>query len=122
MVLLVKDDLCRMKGAKGSRFAMPAPWGIEFEKDVVIVVDHQVLIIVGYDDLDRTFLLLGNWLRFNACLHFAVHEILHKSTNVIVSEFLVLVEREFLVLDCFLDGECWPFVDLKVQIPGVCTE
>ena len=45
-----------------------------------------------------------------------------KRTHIVVSELLVLIEGELLVLDGLLDGECGPLVNLEVQITRVCAE
>ena len=41
---------------------MAAPWGVEFEEDVIFVVDDDVFVVVGYDYLDWTFLFLRDGL------------------------------------------------------------
>lgn len=101
---------------------MAAPWCVEFEEYVVLIVDDDVFVIVGNDHLDVTFLLLGDGLRFDAGLHLAVNELLDECGHVVVGELLALVEGEFLVLHGFLDGEGGPFVDFEVQVAGVGAE
>jgi len=40
------------------RFAVTAPWGVEFHENVFISLHHDILVVVRYDDFDGTVLLL----------------------------------------------------------------
>lgn len=104
------------------RFAVTAPWCIVLEKDVVLVVDDYIFVVVGDNDLDVAFLLFGNGLGFDAGLHLAVNEFLDECTHVIMGEFLALIEGEFLVLHGLLDGESGPLVHFQVQVTSVGAE
>ena len=104
------------------RLAVSAPRGIKFKKHVVVIVDHNILIAVGYNNLNGVFLLFWNRLRLDAWIDFTVDEILHECAHVIHSKLLTLVIWELLVLDSFLDGKGGPFVYLQVEIAGVSTE
>lgn len=110
------------KGKRDIRFAVAAPWGIEFQQDVLVLVNDNVFIVVCHHDLNGTFLLFRDGLGFDAGLDLAVNEVLDESTNVLLGQFLALVEGEFLVLDGFLDGEGGPFVDFEVEVAGVGAE
>lgn len=88
----------------------------------MIVFHDDFLVVVGYDDLDWTFLLLWDRLGLDTWFHLAVNEILDESSNVVVSDLLALVVGEFLVLNGLLDSECGPLVDLQVQVASVCAE
>ena len=72
--------------------------------------------------MDRPLLFLWNWLRLDASLDLAVHEVLHELANVLGSELLSLGEGELEVLDGFLDGKCRELVRLEVEVTGVSTK
>lgn len=104
------------------RFAVTAPGGVEFEQNIVVVVQNNFLVIVGYHDLNRALLLLWNRLRLDAGVNLAVNKFLDESANVVVCDFLVLVKGKFLVLDSLLDSECGPFAIFEVQVTSVCAK
>ena len=112
----------KVDGKGNLRFAVSAPGCIEFEKNVVLIVDHNIFVAMGHNDLNSIFLFFRNWLRLDAWLDFAVNKILHECTNVVHGKLLALVIWELLVLDGFLDGKGGPFVNLKVEIAGVSTK
>lgn len=101
---------------------MTAPWCVKFEEDVVLIIDDYVFVIMGDNDLDVAFLLLGNRLRLDTGLHLAINEILDECTNIIGGELLALVKGEFLVLHGLLNGESGPLVNFEVQITSVSAE
>ena len=104
------------------RFAVTAPRGVEFEKNIVIVIQNNFLVVVGYHDLNRALLLLWNRLRLDAGVNLALNKLLDESANLVVRNFLVLVKGEFLVLDSLLDSKCGPFAIFEVEVTSVCTE
>ena len=104
------------------RFAVTAPWGIEFEKNIIVVVQNDFLVIVGYHDLDRALLLLRNRLRLDAGVNLALHKLLDESADLVVRDFLGLVKGEFLVLESLLDSKCGPFAIFEVEVTSVCAE
>lgn len=104
------------------RFAVTAPWGIELEENIMVIVHNNVLVIVGYNNLHWAFLLLGNRLGLDAWVNLAVNEVLDEFADVIVGDLHVLVERKLLVLDGLLNGKRGPLVDFEVQITSVCAE
>ena len=104
------------------RFAVTAPGGVEFEENIVVVVQNNFLVIVGYHDLNRTLLLLWNWLRLDAGVNFALNKFLDEGADLVVCDFLGLVKGEFLVLNSLLDSKCGPFAVFEVEITSVCAE
>lgn len=98
---------------------MTAPWCVKFEENILLVVDDNVLVVVCYDDLDGTTLLLRDWLRLDAGLNLAINEVLNECSNIIVGELLGLVEWELLVLDGFLDGKGGPLAVFEIEITSV---
>ena len=110
------------EGRRDERFTVTAPWRIEFEKDIILGVDYDVLIVFSHNNLDGAFLLLRDRLRLDTWLNFAVEETLDKGTNVLLGELLFLVEGELLVLDGFLDSEGGEHAVLEVQVFGVCAK
>lgn len=77
---------------------------------------------MGHNNLDRAFLRLGNGLRLDARLNFAVDKVLDEFSNVVVCNLLGLVIWEFQILHGFLDREGGEFISFKVKVPGVGTE
>ena len=104
------------------RFAVTTPWGVELEKNIVLIVQNNLFVVVGHNDLNRALLLLGNRLRLDAGVDLAVNEVLDECANIVVCKLLTLVKGEFLVLDSLLDGEGGPFAIFEVQITGMCAK
>ena len=101
---------------------MAAPRGVKLEEDIFLVVDDDFLVVVGYHNLDITFLFLGDWLGLDAWLDLARDEIVDELANVFCCELLALVKGEFLILDGFLDRKGGPFIGFEVQVGGVCAK
>lgn len=98
---------------------MAAPGSVEFDENVFIGFHDDVFVVVRYDDLDGTVLLLGDWLALDAGLDLAVDEVLDEITDFLLGELLALIQGELLVLDGFLNGKGGPLVHFEVQVPGV---
>ena len=101
---------------------MAAPWGIEFDENIFVFFDHDLVVVLGDDNGDRPFLLLGNGLRLDAWLHLAINKVLNEATNIGLGQLLALVKWKFLVLDGLLDGERGPLVNFQIQVAGVSAE
>lgn len=106
--------MCAWKGLEYVRFAVTAPGSVEFEKDVLLVIEDDVFVVVGDDNLDGSLLLLWDGLRLDAGLNLAVHKVLDEGSDSLFGQFFALVEGELLVLDGFLNSESGPFVGFKV--------
>lgn len=104
------------------RFAMTTPWGVELQKNVLIFVHDDIFIIVGYNDLDRAFLFLGDRFGLDARLDLAVNKVLNESSDILLGQLLALVEGVFLVLDGLLDRKGGPFVDFEIQVTCVSAK
>lgn len=111
-----------MQLRKFLRFAVTAPGGIELEKNIIVIVQNDLLVIVGDDNLDRAFLLLRNRLRLDTRVDLAINEVLDECANIVVCKLLILVKGELLVLDSLLDGKSWPFAVFEVQVTSVCAK
>lgn len=98
---------------------MAAPRGVELYENIFLVVNDDVLVVMGYYDLNIALLLLGNGLRLDTWVDFARDKIIDKLANVFRRELLALVKRKFLVLDGFLDRKGRPFVSFEVEIGRV---
>ncbi len=98
---------------------MAAPRGIKFYKNVLFVVNNDILVVVGHHDLNITLLLLGNILGLDAGIELASHEIIDELANVFRRELLALVKGELLVLDGLLDCKGGPFASFEVEVLGV---
>ena len=104
-----------------SRFAMTAPWSIELDQDIFLVVKHDIFVVLRNNHRYRSFLLLRDGLGLDAGLDLAINIVLHELAHVLVGNFCS-GEGELLVLDCILDSEGRPFADLEVQVAGVSAE
>ncbi len=101
------------------RFAVAAPWGVELDQDVLVLVHDDVVVVVRHNHMYGPVLLLRNGLGLDAWLDLAVDEVLDELANLLRGELLLLIERELLVLDRLLDGEGGPLVNLEVQVAGM---
>lgn len=101
---------------------MSAPWRIEFDKNVLLIVDDKVIVIMGHNNLDGAFLLLGDGLRLDTGLNLAVHKVLNECSDILKRELLGLVIGKFQVLHGFLNRKGREFIGFKVKISGVGTE
>lgn len=104
------------------RLAVTAPRGVELEENILLVVDHKLLVRVGNDNSDRTFLSLGNGLRLDARLNLAVQDVLDELADILSLELLVLVIRILGVLGGVLDGEGRELFGVKVEVSSVGAE
>ena len=104
------------------RFAVTAPGGIELEQNIILVIQNNLLVVIGHNDLNRALLLLWDWLRLDAGVNLAVNEVLDKCADIVMCDFLVLVIGKFLILDSLLDSESWPFAIFEVEVTSVCAE
>jgi hypothetical protein len=105
--------------------AVSAPGGVEFNKNVLLVVDHEVLVALGDDDSGTGLLLLGDGLALDAGLDLAGDEVVNERADSLLADVLgstLLGVGELLVLGDVLDGECGPGADLEVQVAGVLAE
>jgi hypothetical protein len=105
--------------------AVSAPGGVELEKDVLVVVDDEVLVALGDDHGGTKLLLLGNGVGLDAGLNFALNELLNESADSLLADVLdgtLLGVGVLLVLGDVLDGERGPGADLEVEVAGVLTE
>ena len=88
----------------------------------MIILQNNLFVVVGYDDLYWTFLLFWDGLRLDARIDLAINKVLNERANIFNCKLLVLIEGELLILDGLLNGECGPLIDLQVQIAGVGSE
>jgi hypothetical protein len=105
----------------GQSLAVTAPWGVELEEDILVVLDDKVVVGVGDNDGDWSLLLLWNWLRLDGWRDLALGVVLNKLGDGLLGELLILWEWELGVLGGFLDSESWP-LGLKVEVWSVSTE
>jgi len=99
-----------------------APWSVELNQDILLVVKDNLIVVLGNDNGDRTILLLWNGLRLDAWLDIASSEFIDKFANILSGKLLGLVEWELLVLDSLLNGECRPLANLEVKVTTVLSE
>lgn len=101
---------------------MSTPRGVELQENVLLVVDHQLLVSMGDNDGDRTLLLLGDGLRLDAGLDLAVQDILDELADLLGIDLLGLVVRVLGLLDGVLDGEGRELLRVQVQVVSVSAE
>jgi hypothetical protein len=105
--------------------AVSAPGGVEFNKNVLLVVDHEVLVALGDDDSGTGLLLLGDGLALDAGLDLAGDEVVNERADSLLADVLgstLLGVGELLVLGDVLDGERGPAADLEVEVAGMLPE
>lgn len=71
------------------------------------------------DNNDGAFLLLGNGLRLDTRLNFAIDDTLDEASNVVFGELLGLVKGELGVLSNILDGKSWELLRVEVKVSSV---
>jgi hypothetical protein len=98
------------------------PWGVEFEENILVVVQNNFVVVLSDNNLDRVIVLLGNGLALDASLDVSTNKVVNKLGNGLDIESVVLAEGELLVLDCILDGESREAIGLQVQVSSVSTE
>ena len=84
------------------------PRSIEFDENVLCVVENNVVIVVGYDNGDWTFLSFRNRFTLDARRNISFDISGNELLNFRGSDFLGLVIRELLVLCDILNSKCWP--------------
>ena len=101
---------------------MSAPRSVKLDKDVLLVVNDDFLVVAANDDGDRSLLGLGDGLGLDARLDLSVKDVLDELANLLDLELLGLVVRVLGVLGGFLDSEGGELLGLKVEIAGVGTK
>lgn len=110
------------KDRRYSRFTVSTPWGVEFEENVLVVIDDNILVGVSHHDCDGSFLGFRNRLRLDAGLNLAIKNILNELPDFFGIEFPGLVVRVLGVLLRILDSESGECLRVKVEVSGVGTE
>ena len=104
------------------RFAVSTPGCVEFKKDILLIVNDNVLVRMRHDNSDWAFLGLGNRLRLNARLRLAIKNVLDKFADVLDLELFVLVIGVLGMLLGVLDGKGWKFLRVQVEVSSVGTK
>ena len=104
------------------RLAVTAPWGVELKENILVVVNHNLVIVLRNDNSDRAFLLLWDGLRLDAWLDLSGDEVINELADFLLSELLGLVIRKLLVVVRLLNSESGELADLEVEVGGMLTE
>lgn len=104
------------------RFAVTTPWCIEFDENILVIIQNDVFVVVRHNNLYRAVLLFGDGFGLDAWLHLPVDKVLNEIANFFVCERLALVKGELLIFDGLLDRKGGPFTSLEVQVVSVSTE
>lgn len=122
-VSLIKRTELLVLGRKS--LAVSAPRRVELEKDILLVVDDEILVVLRNDDSDGAVLLLGYGLGLDARLDLACNEILDEFSNGLLGESLdasLLAKWELLVLLGVLDRKGGPVADFQIEVASVLAE
>lgn len=101
---------------------MSAPWSIELNQNIFLVVEDNLIVVLGNNDSDWSILCFRNRLRLDAWIDLAGDEVIDKLANIFSGKLLSLVEGELLVLDSLLNSECRPLANFKIKIATVLSE
>jgi hypothetical protein len=101
---------------------MSTPRRIEFNQDILLVVENDIFIILCNNDRNRTFLLLWDGLRLDAGVDFPIEIVRDEFANFLLGDLFLLVERKLLVFDSLLNRKRWPCTDFQIQVSGVCAK
>lgn len=105
--------------------AVSTPWCVELEENILLAVDHNLLVVLGHDNGDWAILLLWDRLAFDGRLNLASNKVLDEASNLLLAECLGragLGVGELLVLGGVLDSECGPCANLEVEVASVLAE
>lgn len=101
---------------------MSTPRGVEFEENILLVIDDEILVGVSHHDCDRSFLGFRNRLRLDAGLNLAIKNILDELLDVFGIDFFGLVIRVLGVLLRILDSESGECLGVEVEVSSVGTK
>ena len=68
------------------RFAMTAPWSIELDQNIFLVVKHDVFVVLRNNHHHRSFLLLRDGLGLDAGFDLAINVVLHELAHLLFGE------------------------------------
>lgn len=105
---------------KNVRLAVSAPWRVELNENIPLIIENDVLVIVRNDDLDWAVVGFRDRLRLDARLDLACNKVIEELSDILLRN-LFTSERELLVLDSLLDGKRWEFAFWKVQVGGMSS-
>jgi len=103
-------------------FAVATPSSIEFNKDVLIVIEHDLLEGLSNDSVDGLILEFGNWLALERRLKVASEVLLDPCQNKIRGKFLGLIKRVLELLRKILDNKGRPVGLHEIESATVVTE
>lgn len=101
---------------------MSAPGSVEFDEDILLVINDNLLVVAAHNHGNGAFLGLGDRLGLDARLYLAVQDVLDELADLLGVKLLGLVIGELGVLGGLLDGEGRELLGLKVQVAGVGAE
>lgn len=115
-------QLSQLVVLRGKRLAVSAPWSVELNEHILLVIEHNLIVVLSHDNRDGSILLLGDSLRLDARVDLASDKVVDELADVLVGDLLGLVVGELLVLDCLLDGEGGPLSRLEVEVATMLAE
>ena len=93
---------------------MTAPWSIELQKHILVIIHHNLLVVVGNNNMNRSILRCGNRFRLHARLNLTSNNTLNEVANILLGDLLGLIIRELLILDRLLDSKGGELVCFKI--------
>jgi hypothetical protein len=99
-----------------------APWCVKLNEDILLVIENNLVVVLGDNNSDWAVLRLWDSLRLDRWIDLSIGKVINKLANVLRGDLLGLVVWELLVLGGLLDGECGPLVSLEVKVASVLSE
>ena len=104
------------------RLAVSTPGGVEFQENVLLVVNDKFLVAVTHNHGNITLLAFGNGLGLDAGLNFAINHVLDELSNLLGVNLLGLVVWVLSILGGLLDRKSGEGLGLQVEVSSVGTE
>jgi hypothetical protein len=92
------------------------PWSIEFNENILVVIEDDVIVTGSNDDGDGTFLFFGHWFTLDAGQHASIEITGDELLNLGGCDFLGLIVRILCIFGNILNCECRPRLFPKILI------
>jgi putative lipase involved disintegration of autophagic bodies len=84
------------------------PGSVEFDKNVLGVIEDNVFVVVCNDNGDGAFLCFGDGFALDTRCHTTVEVTIYKFLDILGGDLLGLIKGEFLVICNVLNGKRGP--------------
>lgn len=89
-------------------YSLGYPWSIEFDENIFLVIENDIVIGVSDNNGNGTLLFLGNGFTLDAGLQFATYKTSHKFLDIFMGDLFRLIKWVFLIVDNILDSKSGP--------------